>query len=140
MSPIRVAVAGVHGHMGRIAASALASSSEFAYAGGLARRAGPESDTFDSLAALLAERKPDVLLDLTTRPDSVEISTSALSHGVRPVVGASGWTAAETETLAHLAEERGLGAMIVPKFLDGGRAHAVFCARCSGLFPSGGNR
>src|ERR1700732_1351558 len=105
--------------MGRVAVEALRSSSEFAYAGGLARNTGSESETYDSLPALLAERKPDVLLDFTTRPASVEISMGALAHGVRPVIGASGWTSAETDALARLADERGLGAMIVPNFSTG---------------------
>ncbi len=136
MSPIRVAVAGVHGHMGRVAVEALGSSNEFAFAGGLARRADAASATFDSLTALLAQGTPDVLLDFTTRPDSVEISMGALERGVRVVIGASGWTAAETEALARLAEERSLGAMIVPNFSTGAVLMMCIARAAARYFPA----
>jgi 4-hydroxy-tetrahydrodipicolinate reductase len=152
VSRIAVAVAGVHGHMGRVAVQALASSSEFAYAGGIARSAGgiarstgsesethdsrSERETYDSLEALLAERKPDVLLDFTTRPASVQIAMSAIARGVRPVVGASGWTSAETDALARLADERGLGAMIVPNFSTGAVLMMRFAEEAARYFPS----
>lgn len=122
--------------MGRVSAEALRSSNEFAYVGGLARRADPSSETYDALETLLEERKPDVLLDFTTRPDSVEISMAALVHGVRPVVGASGWTDAETETLSRLAEERGLGAMIVPNFSTGAALMLCFARAAASYFPA----
>ena len=114
-----MAVAGVRGEMGRVATRALRASSEFQYCGGIARNADAADETYASLRDLLAERQPDVLLDFTTRPASVEISTAALARGVRPVVGASGWTGEERGTLAKMAEERGLGAMIVPNFSMG---------------------
>jgi len=130
-----VAVAGVRGHMGRVAVEALASSTEFAYAGGLARRADAGSDAYDSVDALLREGKPDVLLDFTTRPDSVEISTTALERGVRVVVGASGWTDTEIDALRRLAEKRGLGAMIVPNFSTGAVLMMRFAEEAARYFP-----
>ena len=132
---IRVAVAGVRGHMGRVSVEALASSNEFTYVGGLARHPDAASATFDSLDALLAQGKPDVLLDFTTRPDSVEISMGSLLLGVRVVVGASGWTAAETEALGRLAEERSLGAMIVPNFSTGAVLMMRFAEEAARYFP-----
>ncbi len=128
-------MAGVHGHMGRVAVQALASSNEFAYAGGLARRADAANATFDSLTALVAQGIPDVLLDFTTSPDSVQISMGALERGVRVVVGASGWTAAETEALGRLAEERSLGAMIVPNFSTGAVLMMRFAEEAARHFP-----
>lgn len=132
---IRVAVAGAYGHMGRVAVAALTSSDEFAYAGGLVRRADAATGTYDSLAALIAERKPDVLLDVTTRPDSVEISTGAIERGVRVVVGASGWTGPEIEALRGKVEERNLGAMIVPNFSTGAVLMMRFAEEAARHFP-----
>lgn len=105
--------------MGRVAVRALRTSNEFEYVGGVARTADAFDETYASIVDLLAERHPDVMLDFTTRPASVEISMAALARGVRPVVGASGWTDQERAVLAQMAEERGLGAMIVPNFSTG---------------------
>ncbi|MGB8518775.1 MAG: dihydrodipicolinate reductase C-terminal domain-containing protein, partial [Candidatus Tumulicola sp.] len=125
----------VQGRMGRVAVEALASSADFAYAGGLARRTDAASATFDAIDALFAQGEPDVLLDVTTHPGSVRISMGALERGVRVVVGASGWTAAETEALGRLAEERSLGAMIVPNFSTGAVLMMRFAEEAARYFP-----
>jgi len=105
--------------MGRVAVRALRGSDEFRYAGGIARTAEPAERVYASVDDLLAQCKPDVLLDFTTHPASVDISMAALARGVRPVVGASGWSTDETTVLARMAQERGIGAMIVPNFSTG---------------------
>ncbi|MBV8116945.1 MAG: 4-hydroxy-tetrahydrodipicolinate reductase [Candidatus Eremiobacteraeota bacterium] len=102
--------------MGAVAVQAFASSSEFEYVGGLARADDEDPEVHASLDALFERRKPEVLLDFTTHPDSVGISMEAVSSGVRPVIGASGWSCDESEALATMARERGIGAMIVPNF------------------------
>jgi 4-hydroxy-tetrahydrodipicolinate reductase len=116
---IRVAVAGALGRMGRIACAALENATgSIAFAGGYARtRAGAERIT-DDLEELFG-RGVDVLLDLSTRPGSVEISMSAVAHGVRPVIGASGWTEEERNVLAAAIAQRGIGGLIVPNFSVG---------------------
>ena len=117
---LRVAVAGALGRMGRVACTALQEATDVTYAGGLARTRVPdEHDRRLDFDELLRDDKPDVLLDLTTHPDSVEISMNALAHGVRPVIGASGWSDAATRALDAVARERGLGAMLVPNFSIG---------------------
>ena len=92
-SNIRVAVAGARGNMGRVAVEAFRTSEEFDYLGGIARESDPGDQIYASVDELLVARTPDVLLDLTTHPDSVAIAMKALTHGVRPVVGASGGSA-----------------------------------------------
>ncbi|MBV8148869.1 MAG: 4-hydroxy-tetrahydrodipicolinate reductase, partial [Candidatus Eremiobacteraeota bacterium] len=69
----------------------------------------------NDLDALLSDR-PDVLLDLTTHPGSVGISMEAVGCGVRPVIGATGWSEEERAALARASAQRGIGAMIVPNF------------------------
>jgi len=131
---IRVAVAGVRGEMGRVAVHALRASDEFEYVGGIARVADASEQTYASVGDLLHERTPDVLLDLTTRPASFEISMAALAGGVRPVIGVSGWTDDERAALAHLAEERGVGAMIVPNFSTGALLMMQFAEQAARFF------
>jgi 4-hydroxy-tetrahydrodipicolinate reductase len=115
MEKLRVAVAGALGRMGRVACSALQQDPGIEYAGGLARIRDPEQQITDDLDELLA-RTPDVLLDLTTHPSSVEISMAAVRRSVHSVIGATGWTPDERDRLRALVEERGIGAMIVPNF------------------------
>ena len=116
---LRVAVAGALGRMGRVACTALNEATDVVYAGGLARTAVPGERIVTDFDTLLREGKPDVLLDLTTYPSSVEISMNALAHGVRPVIGATGWTQTDCEMLERVAMERDLGAMLVPNFSIG---------------------
>lgn len=122
--------------MGRVAVAAFRASPEFGYAGGIGRVADPGEQIYASLDDLLAERRPDVLLDFTTHPGSVEISNKALANGVRPVIGASGWSAAERDALARKAAERGLGAMIVPNFSTGAALMMRFAEQAARYFPA----
>jgi 4-hydroxy-tetrahydrodipicolinate reductase len=133
---LRVAVAGALGRMGRVACKALQESADVQYAGGLARTAMPAEQIVTDFDELWRTSRPDVLLDLTTYPTSVRISTNALAHDVRPVIGVSGWTAKDREMLDALARERGLGAMIVPNFSIGAILMMRFAEEAAKYFPS----
>ncbi len=134
---IRVAVAGALGRMGRVACTALnAQIDDVMFAGGLARSRIPEERIVDDFDELLRVEKPDVLLDLTTYPDSVQISMSALAHGVRPVIGATGWSVQECEVLEKMASERNLGAMMVANFSIGAMLMMKFADIAAEYFPS----
>jgi 4-hydroxy-tetrahydrodipicolinate reductase len=130
-------VAGALGRMGRVACHALnAQTSGIIYAGGLARSRVPDERIVDDLNELLRVEKPDVLLDLTTHPDSVRISMDALAHGVRPVIGATGWSVEECEVLEKMALERNLGAMMVSNFSIGAALMMKFADLAAAFFPS----
>lgn len=132
---IRVAVAGALGRMGRVATKALQSTTGVTYAGGFARSRVPDERVVDDLRELFAQGKPDVLLDLTTHPSSVEISLDALAHGVRPVIGATGWSASERDAIDAAARERGLGVLIVPNFSIGALLMMHFAEEAARFFP-----
>jgi 4-hydroxy-tetrahydrodipicolinate reductase len=131
---IRVAVAGARGALGTIAVAACSSTPGIAFAGGFAREADAAAGIVDSLDELFAQR-PDVVLDVTTQPKSFEVATTALEHGVRPVVGASGWTESEREQLSVLAAQTSLGALIVPNFSLGAIVAMRLAAQASRYFP-----
>jgi 4-hydroxy-tetrahydrodipicolinate reductase len=133
---LRVAVAGALGRMGRVACSALKEATDVVYAGGLARTAMPDEQVVTDFEQLLRTGKPDVLLDLTTYPGTVEISMNAIVHGVRPVIGATGWTQSECEALGRIATERDLGAMLVPNFSIGAILMMRFAEEAAKYFPS----
>jgi 4-hydroxy-tetrahydrodipicolinate reductase len=122
--------------MGRVATAAIESADGIAYAGGFARVPDPDRRIVDDLHALISEHKPDVLLDLTTQPSSFDISIEVLCHGVRPVVGASGWTDEQKKTLDAMARERKLGALIVPNFSLGALLMMHFAEEAAKFFPS----
>jgi 4-hydroxy-tetrahydrodipicolinate reductase len=132
---VRVVVAGALGRMGRVACAALQRDPGVEYAGGLARTRVPEERIVDDLEELFA-RNPHVLLDLTTYPSTREISLAAVAHGVRPVIGATGWTAADRAALGALVRERGIGAMLVPNFSLGAALMMRFAAEAAKHFPT----
>lgn len=133
---IRVAVAGALGPMGRVAIKALTESAGIEYVGGFARSRVPDERIYDTLDGLLENGQPDVLVDVTTHPGSVDISMSAAAHGVRPVIGASGWQQSERDVLDGLVRERGIGAMIVPNFSVGAVLMMRFAQEAARFFPS----
>lgn len=133
---IRVAVAGALGRMGTVARAALREADGIDYVGGLARERIEGDILYDDLAALIAGTKPDVLLDLTTYPSTVEISRAALRAGVRPVIGATGWSDFDRAALAREAEEHGVGAILVPNFSLGAALMMRFAAEAARHFPT----
>lgn len=133
---IRVAVAGALGRMGRVAVNAMQNAAGVLYAGGFARTRVPDERIFDDFHELLSVEKPDVLLDLTTQPSSFTISMEAVTHGVRPVIGATGWHQSEREALDAAARERDIGAIIVPNFSVGAMLMMRFAEEAAKLFPS----
>jgi 4-hydroxy-tetrahydrodipicolinate reductase len=132
---LRVVVAGALGRMGRVAASALEQDPDVEYVGGLARTAARSELIVDDLEELFS-RKPDVLLDLTTHPSTYDISMTAAARGIRPVIGATGWTAEERSSLDALVRERGIGAMLVPNFSMGAVLMMRFAAEAARHFSS----
>jgi len=128
---LRVAVAGALGRMGTVARDALQRSGE--YCCGLARRADPALGIYDSLDAVLA-RNPDVLLDLTTQPASYEISLAAAARGCCVVVGASGWSEEQRAALRAMAEDRKIGAIVVPNFSVGAMLMMRFAEEAARFF------
>jgi 4-hydroxy-tetrahydrodipicolinate reductase len=129
---VRVAVAGAMGRMGTIAREALLDNG--LYCCGLARTADPQHQIFDSLAKVF-ERKPDVLLDLTTQPSSYDISLAAVGRGVPTVIGASGWSDEQRAALAAMASERNVGVLLVPNFSVGAMLMMRFAQEAARFFP-----
>ncbi|MBV9972058.1 MAG: 4-hydroxy-tetrahydrodipicolinate reductase [Candidatus Eremiobacteraeota bacterium] len=133
---IRVAVAGVKGRMGSLAADAVRSADDLQYVGGFARNRDGDSKTFDDLQHLLEDAKPDVLVDFTTHPETIEVATQSIVHGVSPVIGATGWSKNDVETLRALAHEHQIGAMLVPNFALGAALMMRFSEEAARYFPS----
>ena len=133
---LRVAVAGALGRMGRVAVNAVQTADGLEYVGGFARERMSGASIVSDLNALFDETKPDVLVDFTTHPSSVEISMNAVARGVRAVIGATGWTQAEIDALDAAASTAKIGAMIVPNFSLGALLMMHFSELAAALYPS----
>jgi 4-hydroxy-tetrahydrodipicolinate reductase len=118
--------------MGTVAREALRQNGE--YCCGLSRTADPQQSIFDSLEDVFA-RDPDALLDLTTQPSSFKIALAAVTHGVPTVVGASGWNDEQRAELAAIANEQGVGTLLVPNFSVGAMLMMRFAEQAARFFP-----
>lgn len=113
--------------MGSLAVDAINSADDLVFAGGFSRG--------EDLHALLSA-KPDVLVDFTTHPGTVEVATQCVLHGVPAVIGATGWTDAEKAAFAALAEQHRVPAMLVPNFAVGAVLMMRFAEHAAKYFPS----
>lgn len=129
-------MAGARGKMGALAVATLKAAQDIEYAGGFARESSPDEYIFTDIGTLLRERKPDVLVDFTTHPGTVDIARACVLEGVSPVIGSSAWTAAERHELAELAKKNNIGAMLVPNFAVGAILMMRFAEQAAKLFSS----
>lgn len=129
---IKVAIAGARGRMGTAAVEAILKVEnmeivavlDYKYEGQFLHGNQVNNDhsgipIYTSFERLAKYAKPDVLLDLT-KPDVVyENMYSAITHGIRPVVGTSGLSFESIEKLKRYAKDREVGGMIAPNFSIG---------------------
>jgi 4-hydroxy-tetrahydrodipicolinate reductase len=145
-APIRVALAGAAGQMGREVVKAVAGAPDMALVAAIApRHVGQDAGIVAGLPALglplradlataLADTRPDVLVDFT-RPDTVfAVAQAALAASVRPVIGTTGLTEAQLASLGTAAEARGLGVLVAPNFALGAILMMRFAAEAARHF------
>ena len=126
-TPLRVAVAGARGRVGREVVRAVASAPDLALVGGLSHAAGATMECGDGstialhsdVQALVREARPQVLVDFTLPDAALPIAGAALRAGVATVIGTSGLGAAQCEELGALAERAGVAVAVVPNFAVG---------------------
>ena len=128
---IKIVVAGPRGRMGREAVKLVSETPGFELVGVIDRRNNgmmlSELDGFSNLDVQIYSNveecfqtvNADVLIDLTVPETGYLHTKTALLHGVRPVVGTTGFTKEELEELKVLAEEKEIGCIIAPNFAIG---------------------
>jgi len=124
---LRVGIAGAHGRLGVVACAAIDATDDLTVAATLSR--GGDLGAF--LAAGL-----DVVLDCTIYPATVDITSSAIAAGLPVVIGATGWTADDVQTLREQCHAAGIGAMLVPNFSLGAVLMMRFAAQAARVFPN----
>lgn len=122
----RVAVIGATGKMGRLVCDLVEATPEY----DLVARLNSSSALSEMLGA-------DVAVDLTMPAVSQSVVDFATDHGIRVLVGTSGWSQARIDTLGHrLTGRSDVGAVIIPNFSLGSVLGTAFSALAARFFDS----
>ncbi len=148
MGAIRVIVSGAAGRMGRAAVRALSAQADLRVVGALGRSRALGEDAgvvagvgalgvtiATDLDGLLAATPADVLVEFAPGESAAAHARTAVTHGVRPVVGATGLPPDAVDDLTALCARHGLGAVIAPNFALGAVLMMHFSQKAARYFP-----
>ncbi len=93
-----------------------------------------DAPVYTDLDKCLSEVECDVLIDLTTPEYGKKHMEIAFNHGVRPVVGTTGFSNDDVEELSRVAEQKELGAIIAPNFAIGAVLMMKFASMAAKYF------
>ncbi len=121
---IKVGVSGALGKMGKEVVSAVCNSQDFEL---VCAVDVIEIDTEicdgvrinGDLKGAIEIAKPDVMIDFTQPKNVFENTKICLENGVRPVIGTTGLTEEQLNTIKEMTEKNGLGCFIAPNFSTG---------------------
>lgn len=131
MNEIKVIIAGPRGRMGKEAVLLMERTPHFKFVAAVDYKHNGEkissipgmpsleTPIYGDLHTCLQEVEADVLLDLTTPEAGKKHVTLAVEHGLRSVIGTTGFTEEELEQLTEVAKEKGVGTIIAPNFAVG---------------------
>lgn len=108
---INILINGAQGRMGKVTVNTVAEAKHLNLVGTCIRG--------ENLVEKIKTYQPDIVIDFT-HPESVFENTKiVLNAGVRPVVGTTGLTSTQIQTLYELCAAKKLGAIIAPNFSIG---------------------
>jgi 4-hydroxy-tetrahydrodipicolinate reductase len=87
------------------------------------------------LEKALAESGAEVMVDFTQGEIAYRNSAAALRAGVSPVIGATGMSPEQVQSLGRLAEEHATGAFIAPNFAIGAVLMMLFARQAAKYLP-----
>jgi len=127
MSLLRVGVSGALGNMGTETVRAIQGAADLELV--------LKTDRDDDLGAALVNKRPDALVDFSV-PDAVlaNIRTS-LSQRVVPIVGTTGLSSVDLDTVRGWCSEFATGALIAPNFAIGAILMMEFSRRAAQFMP-----
>src|SRR5699024_2823765 len=97
--------------------------------------AGKALPVYTDAGRCFQEEESDIFIDLTN-PEAGYINTkSALTHGLRSVVGTSGFSNEEINELSNIAVEKATGCIIAPNFALGAVLMMQFSKMAAKYFP-----
>jgi 4-hydroxy-tetrahydrodipicolinate reductase len=144
---IRVAVVGASGRMGKEVVKTVLTEPDLELAAGIDRSSGPVDLGLlvgldecgirmqNDLELALVESRADVMVDFTAPQTAVSHTSLAIRHGVRPVMGTTGFSPEDIEMLDKQCKEKGIGGLIAPNFSIGAILMMKFAAQASKYFP-----
>ncbi|WP_413380553.1 4-hydroxy-tetrahydrodipicolinate reductase [Alkalihalobacillus sp. 1P02AB] len=147
MSQLKIVIAGHRGNMGKEAVKMVSNHDRFELVAVVdSKNAGKKIKDIEGLMSLetpiyedmdrcLAEHEPDVLIDLTNPKFGKKHMESAFNHGVRPVVGTTGFTEEDIAELRQIAKSKQLGAIIAPNFAIGAILMMKFAQTAAKYMP-----
>ena len=104
----RIIINGAAGRMGRLACEVIGALPQFS----IVARCGRADD----LTAKIHETKAAVVFDVTEATSVYHNTETILKAGARPIIGTSGLTETQVNTLSEVAEAHQLGGIIAPNF------------------------
>jgi 4-hydroxy-tetrahydrodipicolinate reductase len=91
---------------------------------------------YDDVRQFVRDAKPDVVVDFTLYPASLEVARAAVEGGASPVIGVSGWLPGDEAALGALCERLGVAAALVPNFAIGAVLMMRFAEEAARYFPT----
>ena len=126
--PIRVALVGATGKMGRYAIDAINDAGDIELVATLS-----SDNPLDDITASGATH----VLDLTIPAVSQDVAAFAVKHGLHAVIGTSGWTEDKRHALENqLGDHPEIGVLIAPNFSIGSVLATRFAAQAAPYFDS----
>ena len=128
MASIRVVVNGATGKMGTETVAAVQREDDLKLVGATCRRergntlpvaGGNEVPLSTNLEDLLAQNRPDVMVDFTNASACMEAVPVAAAYSTNMVLGASGLTEEHLKQLDALAHDNNIGIIVAPNFALG---------------------
>jgi len=105
---IKVIINGAHGKMGKTTADTIGEQEDLQLVA--------STDRSSDLAAIIQEHNADVVVDFTCPENLFEQTQTIIANNARPVIGTSGLTLEQVDTLKKQCEEKSLGGIIAPNF------------------------
>ncbi|MCJ7839476.1 4-hydroxy-tetrahydrodipicolinate reductase [Lederbergia sp. NSJ-179] len=144
---IKIVIAGPRGRMGQEAVKLVENTENFQLVAVVDRQHNgmkladilettqSQAKVYTDMEDCFQNEQADVLIDLTTPETGYVHTKTALTYGVRPVVGTTGFSKEELQELRNLAEEKELGCIIAPNFAIGAILMMKFSQMAAKYFP-----
>jgi 4-hydroxy-tetrahydrodipicolinate reductase len=125
---LKILVNGAKGKMGQETIRAVENDPELKLAGGC--------DIGDDLAATIKKTGATVVVDFTQPDCRLKTLQTILTSGANAVVGTTGFTEKDLETITKLCKETGKAALIAPNFAIGAVLMMQFAAQAAKYLPN----
>ena len=123
---IKVMIIGAYGKLGTVACATLNENPDY----NVIAKVGRDDD----LLKMLQEHKPDIAIELTNIHSVFDNSCMLINNHVKTIIGASGLTPDQIETLSALSDKNATGCIIAPNFSIGAILMMNFASQAAKFF------